>query len=126
RRASSAVGGGSYDPAIQPPKNMEARHWQVFFGRGIVLERLKQWPKAEQDMKKALELSPEQPHVLNYLGYSWIDQGLHLQEGMKMLERATELRPDDGAITDSVGWAFYRLGPYQTGGQGVEGADPQY
>ncbi len=65
----------------------------MVFGRGIVLERTKQWPKAEADMKKALELSPEQPQVLNYLGYSWIDQGLHLQEGMKMLERATELRP---------------------------------
>ena len=63
-------------------------------------------------MKKALELSPEQPYVLNYLGYSWIDQGLNLDAGMKMLKRATELRPDDGAITDSVGWAYYRLGQY--------------
>ena len=54
-------------------------------------------------MKRALELSPEQLYVLNYLGYSWIDQGLNLDAGMKMLKRATELRPDDGAITDSVG-----------------------
>ena len=102
----------AYDTAIMRIRNLEERHWSVFFGRGIVLERTKQWPKAEADMKKALELSPEQPHVLNYLGYSWIDQGLHLDEGMKMLQRATELRPDDGAITNSVGWAFYRLGQY--------------
>ena len=105
----------AYDTAIMRIRNLEERHWSVFFGRGIVLERTKQWPKAEADMKKALELSPEQPHVLNYLGYSWIDQGLHLEEGMKMLQRATELRPDDGAITNSVGWAFYRLGQYRQG-----------
>jgi tetratricopeptide (TPR) repeat protein len=115
----------AYDTAIQRLQNIEERHWQVFFGRGIVLERLKDWPKAEQDMKKALELSPEQPHVLNYLGYSWIDQGLHLQEGMKMLERATELRPDDGAITDSVGWAFYRLGQYDKSVEWLERAIEQ-
>ena len=76
-------------------------------------------------MKKALELSPEQPHVLNYLGYSWIDQGLHLDEGMKMLKRATELRPDDGAITDSVGWAFYRLGQYDKAVEWLERASEQ-
>ena len=97
----------------------------MFFGRGIVLERTKQWPKAEADMKKALDLSPEQPHVLNYLGYSWIDQGLHLEDGMKMLQRATELRPDDGAITDSVGWAFYRLGQYDKAVEWLERAAEQ-
>jgi tetratricopeptide (TPR) repeat protein len=115
----------AYDTAIQRLRNVGERHWSVFFGRGIVLERTKQWPKAELDMKKALELSPEQPHVLNYLGYSWIDQGLHLDEGMKMLERATELRPDDGAITDSVGWAFYRLGQYDKAVEWLERATEQ-
>ena len=115
----------AYDTAIQRLHNIEERHWAVFFGRGIVEERLKQWPKAEADMKKALELSPEQPHVLNYLGYSWIDQGLHLDDGMKMLERATELRPDDGAITDSVGWAFYRLGQYDKAVEWLERAIEQ-
>jgi tetratricopeptide (TPR) repeat protein len=115
----------AYDTAIQRLRNIEERHWILFFGRGIVEERLKQWPKAEADMKKALELSPEQPHVLNYLGYSWIDQGLHLDEGMKMLQRATELRPDDGAITDSVGWAFYRLGQYDKAVEWLERASEQ-
>ena len=115
----------AYDTAIMRIRNLEERHWSVFFGRGIVLERTKQWPKAEVDMKKALELSPEQPHVLNYLGYSWIDQGLHLEEGMKMLQRATELRPDDGAITDSVGWAFYRLGQYDKAVEWLERAAEQ-
>src|SRR5258708_16432248 len=115
----------AYDTAIQRIHNAEERYWPVYFGRRIVRERTTQWPKAELDMKKALELSPEQPHVLNYLGYSWIDQGLHLDQGMKMLQRATELRPDDGAITDSVGWAYYRLGQYDKAGEWLEGASWQ-
>ena len=115
----------AYDTAIGRIRNAEERHWPVFFGRGIVLERTKNWTKAEADMKKALQLSPEQPHVLNYLGYSWIDQGVNLDEGMKMLQRATELRPDDGAITDSVGWAFYRLGQYDKAVEWLERAAEQ-
>ncbi|MCA0303906.1 MAG: tetratricopeptide repeat protein [Proteobacteria bacterium] len=115
----------AYDTAIGRIRNAEERHWPVFFGRGIVLERTKNWSKAEADMKKALQLSPEQPHVLNYLGYSWIDQGVNLDEGMKMLQRATELRPDDGAITDSVGWAFYRLGQYDKAVEWLERAAEQ-
>lgn len=112
----------AYTTAIQRLKQPEERHWTIFFGRGIVLERIKQWPRAEADMKRALELSPEQPFVLNYLGYSWIDQGMHLDDGMKMLKKATELKPDDGAITDSVGWAFYRLGQFDKAVEWLERA----
>ena len=115
----------AYNTAISRLKTVEERHWPIYFGRGIVLERSKRWPEAENDMKKALELSPEQPYVLNYLGYSWIDQGLNLEEGMKMLKRATELRPDDGAISDSVGWAYYRLGNYPTAVEWLEKAIEQ-
>jgi tetratricopeptide (TPR) repeat protein len=115
----------AYDAAIGRIKKVEERHWPIFFGRGIVLERTKQWARAEADMKKALELSPEQPYVLNYLGYSWIDQGLNLDAGMKMLKRATELRPDDGAITDSVGWAYYRLGQFDKAVEWLERASEQ-
>ena len=115
----------AYDTAISRLRSVDERYWPVYFGRGIVLERTKQWPKAEADMKKALELSPEQAHVLNYLGYSWVDQGLHLEEGMKMLMRATALRPDDGAITDSVGWAFYRVGQFDKAVEWLERASEQ-
>jgi len=115
----------AYDTAIQRIKTPDERYWPVYFGRGIVLERVKQWGRAEADMKKALQLAPEQPYVLNYLGYSWIDQGKNLDEGMKMLKRATELRPDDGAITDSVGWAYYRLGQFDTAVTWLERASEQ-
>jgi tetratricopeptide (TPR) repeat protein len=85
-------------------------NWVVFYFRGICYERSKQWPKAEADMRKALELYPEQPQVLNYLGYSWIDQGINLEDGMRMIRRAVEQRPDDGYIVDSLGWAYFRTG----------------
>ena len=95
------------------PSNNDKANSVYYYYRGICEERSKQWNKAEADMRKALELQPEQPHVLNYLGYSWIDQGINLDEGMKMIKRAVEQRPDDGYIVDSLGWAYYRIGNYE-------------
>jgi Flp pilus assembly protein TadD len=87
-------------------------NWNVFYSRGICNERSKDWPAAEADFKKALELFPDRADVLNYLGYSWIDQGVNLDEGMRMIRRAVEQKPDDGYIVDSLGWAYYRLGNF--------------
>jgi tetratricopeptide (TPR) repeat protein len=97
--------------ATMPTPDKSAWTWLYF--RGICYERSKQWPKAEADLKKALELFPDQPHVLNYLGYSWIDKGMNLDEGMRMITRAVEQRADDGYIVDSLGWAYYRIGKYE-------------
>lgn len=97
-------------------------NWVLFYFRGICEERSKQWPKAEADLKKALEMEPDQAHVLNYLGYSWIDQGINLDEGMKMIRRAVEQRPDDGYIVDSLGWAYYRTGNYEEAVKNLERA----
>ena len=101
-----------YSKAIANLAVPEKANWVVFYFRGICNERSKQWPKAEADLKKALELYPDQPLVLNYLGYSWVDQGTNLDEGMKMIRRAVEQRPDDGYIVDSLGWANFRIGNY--------------
>ncbi|MCA6106488.1 tetratricopeptide repeat protein [Bradyrhizobium cenepequi] len=104
---------GTYTQAIDAmPAASDKNAWVTHYYRGICEERSKQWSKAEADMRKALEMQPEQPHVLNYLGYSWIDQGINLDEGMKMIKRAVEQRPDDGYIVDSLGWAYYRIGNY--------------
>ena len=84
--------------------------WQLYYTRGIARERIGAWSDAEADFKSALAIEPEQPLVLNYLGYSWIDRGENLEEGTAMVRRAAELRPDDGFIADSVGWAAYRTG----------------
>ena len=103
----------TYTQAIDAlPASGDKNSWVTYYYRGICEERSKQWSKAEADMRKALEMQPEQPHVLNYLGYSWIDQGVNLDEGMKMIKRAVDQRPDDGYIVDSLGWAFYRIGNY--------------
>ena len=101
------------DAAIALVDKPDGGHWSLYYRRGIARERLKTWPGAEADFKKALELYPEQPQVLNYLGYSWVDMGVNLDEGLKMLRRAVELRPNDGYIVDSLGWAYYRLGNYE-------------
>ena len=100
----------TYSKAIAQIANPQRPNWLVFYFRGICHERAKNWPAAEADLKKALELYPDQAHVLNYLGYSWVDQGVNLDEGMRMIRRAVEQRPDDGYIVDSLGWAYYRIG----------------
>jgi tetratricopeptide (TPR) repeat protein len=90
----------------------ERRHWTVFYARGIAFERAKNWPEAERHFKRALELQPEQPDVLNYLAYTWVDRNENLVEAERMLRRAVEQRPNSGHIVDSLGWAFFRLGRY--------------
>ena len=87
-------------------------HWNIFFQRGIAYERLKEWEKAEPNFETALELSPNQAQVMNYLGYSWIDMNINLEEGLELIREAVRLRPNDGYIIDSLGWAYYRLGEY--------------
>ncbi|MBV8778548.1 MAG: tetratricopeptide repeat protein, partial [Alphaproteobacteria bacterium] len=86
--------------------------WTLFYDRGVSYERSGQWQKSEADLEHALQLKPDQPLVLNYLGYSWIDKGVKLDQGIKMIEKAVELRPEDGYIVDSLGWAHYRMGDY--------------
>ena len=100
----------TYSKGVETITKSEKSNWVIYYFRGICYERAKQWSKAEADLKKSLELFPDQPHVLNYLGYSWIDQGINLDEGMRMIKRAVEQRADDGYIVDSLGWAYYRLG----------------
>ncbi len=97
-------------------------NWVLYYFRGICEERSKQWPKSEADMKKALDLQPEQANVLNYLGYSWIDQGINLDDAMKMIRKAVDQRPDDGYIVDSLGWAYFRIGDYDNAVKTLERA----
>jgi tetratricopeptide (TPR) repeat protein len=112
----------TYSKAIDLIGKPEKANWTVFYFRGICFERAKQWTRAEADLKKALELFPDQAHVLNYLGYSWIDQGVNLDEGMAMIKKAVAQRPDDGYIVDSLGWAYYRIGNYEEATRELERA----
>lgn len=102
----------TYSKAVDATPPDDKSLWGLLYFRGIGYERAKQWPKAEADFQRALTLNPDQPLVLNYLGYSWIDQGIHLDDGFKMLRRAVSLRPEDGFIVDSLGWAHFRLGDF--------------
>jgi Flp pilus assembly protein TadD len=102
----------AYDAATQRKGAAAAHDWALIYSRGVALERSGDWPRAEADLKAALVLQPDEPLILNYLGYSWIDRGENLDEALKMVERAVELKPNDGYIVDSLGWAFFRLGNY--------------
>jgi len=99
--------------ALARLKEKKRHHWAIYYFRGMSHERAGQWSKAEPDFQMALKLRPAQPSVLNYLGYSWIDRGENLDEALEMVEQAAQLRPRDGYIIDSVGWAHYRLGQYE-------------
>jgi len=102
----------AYDRAFARIPKIEKRHWNLFYSRGIALERTKQWDRAEADFKRSLELNPDEPHVLNYLAYSWVERGVNLVEAEKMLEKAVSLRRTDGYIVDSLGWVLYTTGRY--------------
>lgn len=102
--------------------NITAQYWNLLYARGISNERLKKWDEAEKDLKSALALEPDHPYILNYLGYSWTDQGINLEEATRMIEKAVRLRPDDGYIVDSLGWAYYKQGKYKQAAQALERA----
>ena len=111
-----------YSRAIQLIDKPEQKHWSFFYSRGTCYERIKKWALAEADLQRALQLSPDQPLALNYLGYSWIDQGRNLKQGMALIEKAVRQKSDDGYIVDSLGWAHYRLGNYKEAVKNLERA----
>lgn len=97
--------------------------WTWHFARGIALERLKQWEKAEPDFLKALELQPDHPEILNYLAYSWLIEGKNFEKARDMLSVALQARPNEAPIIDSYGWALYMLGQYEEAAQYLERAN---
>jgi tetratricopeptide (TPR) repeat protein len=103
----------AYTTAIERLGKVEPEDWQLFYYRGIAYERAKDWAPAEKDFLKALELSPDEPYVLNYLAYTWVERRERLDEALPMLEKAVKQRPEEGFIIDSLGWAHYMLGDYE-------------
>jgi tetratricopeptide (TPR) repeat protein len=102
----------AYDAAFARIGTPGKRHWSLYYSRAVSLERAKRWKRAEADFLKALSFQPDQPLVLNYLGYSWVEQRRNLKQALEMIERAVRLRPNDGFIIDSLGWAHYQLGSF--------------
>ena len=111
-----------YTRALEMIGDPQEEHWIVYFARGISHERTDQWEAAEADFRSALELRPEQPQVLNYLGYSMLEMQENLDEALDLIERAVAQRPDSGYIVDSLGWGLYRLGRYQEAVEHMERA----
>jgi Flp pilus assembly protein TadD len=112
----------AYTSALKLEPANRKDNWALYYTRGIALERSKHWDEAEKDFRKALELNPDEPNVLNYLGYSYLDRGTNLKEARKLIETAYAKRPDDGYIIDSYGWMLYSLGEYDKAAQALEKA----
>lgn len=112
-----AKAAAAYDKALEFSETDSGSRWFLLYARGISNERLKDWSQAEKDFRAALDLNPNQPQVLNYLGYSMVEKRINLDEALGMIERAVSARPDSGYIVDSLGWVLYRLGRY---GEAVE------
>jgi tetratricopeptide (TPR) repeat protein len=112
----------AYDRAIRQIPAGDQRLVELYFARGICQQSLENWDEAEADFQRALAIDPERADVLNFLGYSWVDQSVNLEEALVLLEKARSLRPLDGFIADSVGWAYYKLGRYREAADVLEQA----
>jgi Flp pilus assembly protein TadD len=116
---AAAIYDGLIADLADPPKGDD---WRYFLARGAARLELGDWARAEFDLKRAVELGPEQATALNYLGYSWAERGLHLEEAFRLIDKAVALEPQSGAILDSLGWAQYQLGRYQEAAVNLEKA----
>ena len=101
-----------YNEAVSRIQKISSEHWELLYSRGMAYERNNQWIKAEKDFLKILELVPNQPDVLNYLAYSWIEQDSNLEQAKKFILKAASIKPRDPYIVDSLGWAYYNLKEY--------------
>jgi tetratricopeptide (TPR) repeat protein len=122
RQEDYAGAAAAYTAAIDRLGEPEPRFWSLWYSRAISYERLKDWDRAEPDFRKALALNPDEPQVLNYLGYSFLELGRNLPEAMAMIERAVAQRPDDGHIVDSLAWSLFLLGRYEEAVEPMERA----
>ena len=102
-----------YSTVLNLIESKNALYAQVMDGRGIAYERTSQWDKAEVDLLNSLKASPDDAYVINYLAYSWIEKGINIKVSLEMLRKANRLKPNDGYITDSLGWALYKIKNYQ-------------
>ena len=102
----------AYDRALAQVGKPDRNDWPLFYARGIAEHEANQWPRAQEDFEHALALNPDQPDVLNYLGYSWVEKGVNLERAREMIEKALSQRPTSGFMVDSLGWLFFRTGQY--------------
>jgi len=112
----------TYNRVISSFDEVPEKFWHVLYARGMAYERLKKFKESEKDLLAALDFRPEHPFLLNYLGYSWADQGINLERAQEMINKAFEIKPDDGYIADSVGWVHFKMGNYEDSIQYLETA----
>lgn len=102
----------SYNKIIKAASDVPEKYWHVLYARGMSYERVKDFEKSEKDLQAALKFRPNHPDLLNYLGYSWADQGINLNKSLDMIKQAIQIKPNDGYIADSLGWVYYKMGDF--------------
>jgi len=102
-----------YTLALQQIDQNHSLFPKILYRRGTSYERIGKWEESEKDLKQSLEILPDQPHVLNYLAYGWVEKNKNIDQSLKMLKRATQMRKNDGYIIDSLGWAYYAIKNYK-------------
>ena len=117
-----AEASAAYDRAVSLHAEIKPSDWPLYFDRAVAEQGVQNWNAAEVDLKRALQLSPNEPMLLNFLGYTWVDQNRNIPEALAMLEKARSLKPTDGYIADSVGWAYYKLGRFADSAKALETA----
>ena len=100
----------------------KATDWQLLYMRAVDESESGRWPDAERDLQAALTLRPNEPELLNFLGYSWIDRGVNLPEAMVMVQKAVSLQPQSGAMIDSLGWGYFKMGDFPAAVEKLEAA----
>jgi len=103
----------SYNKVLNLWDDVPEKYWHVLYARGMAYERMKKFEKSEDDLLAALEFKPDHPFLLNYLGYSWADQGINLDKALDMIKRAARAKPEDGYIADSLGWVYYKMEDFE-------------
>ncbi len=101
---------------------VSSTHWNLLYARGMSYERSGNFKRAEDDLTTAMEFKPDHPYLLNYLGYSWADQGKKLDQALALITKAANLMPEDGYIIDSLGWVYYKMGQYDEAAKELEKA----
>lgn len=108
KRFNEAV--DAYEEGLKRIGTIRKQHWPILYTQGIALEQSGDWDRAEDRFLRALNFDPDQPLVLNYLGYSWVEKGKNLKRAEAMIRKAVSLRPSDGYIVDSLGWVLFQIG----------------
>jgi len=112
----------AYDEALENVSSSNSQEWAILYARGMAKDEKQEWASAEKDLLAALKIQPQNPHILNYIAYSWAEKGINLDKALDFAKKAVTLKPYDGSILDSCGWILFKQGKYNEAANMLEEA----